>query len=55
LKYSIALFLVLLFTRGYSADIPFSRWMALQSDNKEHVKTIIRSEVDRREGYSTAE
>jgi len=55
LKYSIALFLVLLFTRGYSADIPFSRWMALQSDNREQVKAIIRSEVDRRDGYSTAE
>jgi len=44
---------LLLNNPGYSAPVPLSSWMTLRSDAREDVKAIIRSEVDKREGFSS--
>ncbi|MBI4618921.1 MAG: hypothetical protein HY739_01955 [Desulfobacterales bacterium] len=38
---------------GYSAQVSHGSWVTLRSDVREEVKEIIRSEVDKREGFST--
>src|SRR3990172_8670398 len=45
---------LLLFTHHvYSAPLSLNRWMTLRSDAKEEVREIIRSEVNKQEGFST--
>lgn len=45
----------LLTFQGYAAQVPLSRWVTLRSDARDQVKEIIRSEVDRRDGFSTTQ
>lgn len=49
----IIIFILLPTLQAYSAPVSPSHWMTLHSDAKEEVKEIIRSEVDKREGFST--
>jgi hypothetical protein len=49
----IIIFILLLNNPGYSAPVPMSSWMTLRSDAREDVKAMIRSEVDKREGFSS--
>ncbi len=51
----IIIFVLLLSRPVYSGPAPLSRWMTLRSDAKEEVREIIRSEVDKREGFSTSQ
>jgi hypothetical protein len=49
----ITISLLLFAHHVYSAPLPLNRWMTLRSDAKEEVREIIRSEVNKQEGFST--
>jgi hypothetical protein len=51
----IAIVILLLTYQVHSAPAPLSRWVMLRSDAREEVRTLIRSEVNKREGFSTPE
>jgi hypothetical protein len=51
----IAIVILLLAYQVHSASAPLSRWVMLRSDAREEVRTLISSEVNKREGFSTPE
>jgi predicted heme/steroid binding protein len=51
----IVFFILLLTYQVYSAQTPLSSWITLRSDVENVVKDLIRSEVDKREGFSTSQ
>lgn len=53
-KFIIPIIVVFILTLpGYSAPVSQGSWVTLRSDVREEVKEIIRSEVDKREGFFT--
>ncbi len=54
-KYKIFLPLIIIFITAFAyAAPPVLRWVSLSTDSRDTVREIIRSEVDNREGFSTA-
>ena len=53
-KFIITIIVVFILTLpGYSTPVSQGSWVTLRSDVREEVKEIIRSEVDKREGFSS--
>ncbi|MBN1664028.1 MAG: hypothetical protein JW943_10550 [Deltaproteobacteria bacterium] len=55
-KFGIPIIVVFILLAAYgvgSAQNPLSRWIVLRSDSSDVVRDVIRSEVDKREGFST--
>ena len=46
---------LLLAVPALAASVTLSRWVTLRSDERGTVREIIRSEVDKREGFSTSQ
>jgi hypothetical protein len=54
-KWVPVLFVLLLAVPVLAASVPLSHWVTLRSDDAGAVREIIRSEVDKREGFSTSQ
>jgi hypothetical protein len=54
-KKVLVLLVLLLAGTALAAPTPLSRWVALRADARDVVKELVRSEVDKREGFSTSQ
>ncbi|PKN34298.1 MAG: hypothetical protein CVU61_08945 [Deltaproteobacteria bacterium HGW-Deltaproteobacteria-19] len=54
-KWVLVLLVLLLAVPAIAATVTLSRWVTLRSDKSSAVREIIRSEVDKREGFSTSQ
>jgi len=52
-KRVLVLLVLLLAGPALAASVSLSRWVTLRSDDRDVVRDIVRSEVDKREGFST--